>query len=75
MLSATASPKQEQRIEPPPPDVEDLDLSHVPGRLRERFRRMLKKYSKMWDKTLGEINTTVHRIELIPETRPIAQAP
>ena len=25
--------------------------------------------------TLGEINTTVHRIELIPETRPVAQAP
>ncbi|CDF40830.1 unnamed protein product [Chondrus crispus] len=29
----------------------------------------------MWDGTLGEINTTVHRIELIPETRPIAQDP
>ena len=29
----------------------------------------------MWDGTLGEINTTVHRIELIPETRAIAQAP
>ena len=36
---------------------------------------MLKKYSKKWDGTLGEINTTVHRIELIPETCPIAKAP
>ena len=74
-LSASAPTKPQRRIEPPPPDVEELDLSHVPDRLRERFRRMLKKYSRMWDGTLGEINTTVHRIELIPGTRPIAQAP
>ena len=74
-LSASAPTKPQRRIEQPPPDVEELDLSHVPEWLRERFRRMLKKYSKMWDGTLGEINTTVHRIELVPETRPIAQAP
>ena len=73
-LSATASTKPEQRIEPPPPEVEDLDLSHVPEWLRERFRRMLNKYSKLWDGTLSEISTTVYRIELVPETRPIAQA-
>ncbi|CDF38334.1 unnamed protein product [Chondrus crispus] len=74
-LSASASTKPQRRIEPPPPDVEELDLSHVPDRLRERFRRMSKKYSRVWDGTLGEIYTTVHRIELIPETRPIAKAP
>ena len=74
-LSVTAASKPEQRIEPPPPDVDELDLSHVPNRLREQFRRILKKYSRMWDGTLGEINTTVHRIELVPDTRPIAQAP
>ena len=73
-LSASAPTKPERRIEPPPPDVEELDMSHVPDRLREKFRWMLKKYSRMWDGTLGEINTTVHRIKLIPETRPIAQA-
>ena len=41
-LSATASTKPERRIEPPPPDVEDFDLSHVPERLRERFRRVVQ---------------------------------
>ena len=61
-LSASVSTKPQRRIEPPPPDVEELDLSHVPDRLRDKFRRMLKKYSRMWDRTLGEINTTVHRI-------------
>ena len=74
-LSASAPTRPQRRIELPPPDVEELNLSHVPDRLRERFRRMLKRYSRMWDGTLGGINTTVHRIELIPETRPIAQAP
>ena len=74
-LSASAPTKPQLGIEPLPPDLEELDLRHVPERLRERFRRMLKKYSKMWDGTLGEINTTVHRIELVPETSPIAQAP
>ena len=74
-LSASAPAKPQCRIKPPPPDVEELDLSYLPDWLREKFRRMLKKYSRMWDGTLGEINTTVHRMELIPETRPIAQAP
>ena len=73
-LSASVPTKRQRRIEPPPPDVEEFDLSHMPERLCQRFRRMLKKYSRMWDGTLGEINTTVHRIELIPETLPIAQA-
>ena len=59
-LSASAPTRLQRRIEPPPLDVEQIDLSHVPDRLRERFRRMLKKYSRMWDGTLGEINTTVH---------------
>ena len=46
-LSASAPTKPQRRIEPPPPDVEELDLRHVPDRLREKFRRMLKKYSRM----------------------------
>ena len=46
-LSASTSTKPQRRIEAPPPDVEDLDLSHVPDQLRERFGRMLKKYSRM----------------------------
>lgn len=55
--------------------MDGLDLSHVPERLRERCREMLKKYSRMWDGTLGEINTIVHRIELVQRTRPIVRAP
>ena len=58
-LSASASTKPQRKIEPPLPDVDELDLSHVPGRQLERFRRMSKKYSAMWDRTLGEINTTI----------------
>ena len=74
-LSASDPTRPQRSFEPPPPHVEELDPNHVPDRLRERFGRMLKKYSRMWDGTLGEINATVHRIELIPETRPIARAP
>lgn len=40
-------PKSERRTEPPPPDVEELDLSHVPERFRKNFHQMLKKYSCM----------------------------
>ena len=74
-LSASASTRPQRMVELPPPDAEELNPSHGPDRLRERFRRILKKYSRMWEGTLGEINTTVHRVELIPGTRPTAQAP
>lgn len=71
----STDPIEARRIEPRPPDVEDLDLSHVPTRLREKFRNMLKRYSSMWDGTLGEIQIAQHCIELVPGTRPIAQPP
>lgn len=56
-------------------EVHDLDLSYIPDALREQFQEMLRKYSSMWDGSLGEIETTKHRIELVPGTRPVAQAP
>lgn len=68
-------PDSERRIEPPQPDVNDLDLSNVPELFGDKFRPMLKKYSRMWDGTLSEIKTTVHRVDLVPDTMPIAQAP
>ena len=43
-LSASATTKLERQIEPPSPDVDQLDLSHMPDRLRDKFRRILKKY-------------------------------
>lgn len=66
--------KPKRRIEPPIPDVDERDLINVRGSCRQIFRRMLKRYSRMWDETLGEINT-IHRIYLVPNTRPIAQVP
>ena len=55
--------------------VDDLDLSHVDSTHRERLREMLRKFSPMWDGSLGEINTTQHHIDVTPGTRPLAQAP
>lgn len=66
---------RKRRIEPPPPDVDALDLNHVPSHLRERFRAMLRKYASMWDGTLSEIQIASHRIDLVSGTHPIAQAP
>ena len=43
-LSASASTNPQRMIELSPSEVEKLALSHVPDRLRETFRRMLKKY-------------------------------
>ena len=42
-LSKSKDPGEGRRIEPPLPDFEELDLSNVPDRLRERFRQMLRK--------------------------------
>lgn len=41
-LSASAPPKPQRRVEPPPPHMNEIDLSHAPDRLRERFLRILK---------------------------------
>ena len=74
-LSASASAKPQRRIEPLPSNVDALDLSHVSDWPRDKFRRVLKKYTRIWDETLRQINTMVRVIELAPKTRPIAQAP
>ena len=36
---------------------------------------MLSKHAKMWDGKLGEISVTKHRIDLVPNARPVYQAP
>lgn len=54
-------------------DVDALDLSHVPEQHRRRLREMLRKYSPMWDGSLGEISTMEHHIELTSDAKPIAQ--
>ena len=55
--------------------LDDIDLSHVDEKHRPRLLTMLQKYAKMWDGSLGEINTTEHHIELVPDARPIASHP
>ena len=47
----------------------------VPKQHRVRLKKLLRKYSSMWDGSLGEINTTEHSIELQPGTKSIAQPP
>ena len=77
----TASPP-----EPPPPlppEVDDDDwrckvkLDHLEDKsLIPHIMAMLSKHSPMWQKgRLGKIDITEHRIELLPGTKPIRQAP
>ena len=60
---------------PDKPSAKTLDLNHVPEELRERFRQVLLKYDFMWDGSLGQINTTEHRIQLQPDAKPVYQRP
>lgn len=46
-LSASAQPRLQGRIDASSQDVDELDLSYVPDRLPERFRRILKNYFSM----------------------------
>ena len=55
--------------------ADDLDLSHVPEKYREKLRSMLHEFRSMYDGRLGGINTTEHAIDLVPGTRPIHANP
>ena len=71
-------PPQPEATEPPKEQttsIDELDLAHVPEQHRARLRKLLRKYSSMWDGSLGETNMTEHSIELQPGTKPIAQPP
>ncbi|CAN8069508.1 unnamed protein product, partial [Agarophyton chilense] len=67
-------PTSHDRVDPVK-ELEELDLGHVLESHRESLREMLREFTTMWDGSLGEINTTEHRIDLWPNTRPVAQHP
>ena len=58
-----------------PPSADDVDLSHLPEKMQEKVRKLLRKYSKMYDGTLGEIRVTEHKIDLKEGSEPYAQNP
>ena len=55
--------------------VDELDLSHVEEKYRNRLRELLRRFSAMWDGSLSEISTTEHRIDVITGSKPIFQQP
>ncbi|CAN8076686.1 unnamed protein product [Agarophyton chilense] len=59
----------------PVQELEDLDLSHVPESYRHRLQELLRDFTTMWYGSLGDNATTEHRIDLLPDTRPISQHP
>jgi Retroviral aspartyl protease len=71
--------------EPPPvterPDVdgelwkEELELAHLLPQQRETVFQLLSKYRKMWDGRLGRVNSTTHRIDLVPGAKPVHSQP
>ena len=56
---------------------DSVDLSHIEDeQLRTDIRSILSKHETMWEPGwLGEINVTKHRIDLIPDTKPIRSQP
>jgi len=55
--------------------LEEIDLSNVPARLRDDVQALLTKNAHMLDGTLGSIEATKHRIDLLPGAEPIRQQP
>ncbi len=53
------------------PETRGLDLGAVHEIFHSDIRRMLTKHRELWNGKLGEINNTMHRIELIPDARPV----
>lgn len=53
------------------PTLDDPRLDHLPDRHRQRVCNTFSLFSSMRDGNLGEINPVEHRIDLIPDTKPI----
>jgi hypothetical protein len=50
---------------------EEVALGHLSDRDRERVLDILSKHRAMWDGHLGTFTATSHRIELVPDARPV----
>ena len=55
--------------------IGNVDLSKFPTGLHDKARAILAKHQSMWNGKLGTIETTEHRMELLPEHAPVWQAP
>jgi hypothetical protein len=83
--SATDVARFSLRQYPPPvpdrPDVdgetwkEDLDQTHLTPQERKTVFQMLVKHRSMWYGRLGHVQTTSHRIELVPGATPVHAQP
>jgi hypothetical protein len=69
-----------QRDPPPLPDRPDVkgdtwreavQLGHLPGEDREEILDMLEKHRSMWSGRLRQVQSTNHRIDLIPGQNPV----
>ena len=56
-------------------DVEDIELNHVPAKMRRRIRKMLKPFSSMWKGGLGTVKVTKHRIPTVEDAKPVFSQP
>jgi hypothetical protein len=50
---------------------EEFALGHLSDRDREKVLGILSKHRAMWDGHLGTFTATSHRIELVPDARPV----
>ena len=57
------------------PSADDVDLSNLPEKYQDKVCSMLRKYSSIYDGTLGEIRVVEHRIDLKEGAEPFAQHP
>jgi Reverse transcriptase (RNA-dependent DNA polymerase) len=54
---------------------ESVDLAHLLPQERTKVFELLKKHRTMWDGHLGKVQSTSHRIELIPGAKPVHAQP
>jgi hypothetical protein len=47
-----------------------VDLAHLPPDERVEVLRMLEPHHRMWDRRLGTVAATTHRIEVLPGSKP-----
>jgi hypothetical protein len=52
-----------------------LHLDHLPSEARARVIETLTPFEDLWNGTLGEIRTPLHRIEILPGAQPVFQPP
>jgi hypothetical protein len=73
-----------ERDPPPLPDLpnvegdawqEGVQMGHLNGEERAEILDMLQKHRSMWSGRLGQVQSTNHRIDLIPGHKPVQCQP